>query len=34
VDERIADYRDGHPRILPPQGFGPLVVEEGGSGIP
>ena len=28
----IADYRSGHPRILPPQYFGPLVVEQGGVG--
>lgn len=28
----IADYRDGHPRILPRPPFGALVVEEGGYG--
>ena len=28
----IADYRHGHPRILPPQYFGPLTVERGGRG--
>jgi len=28
----IADYRHGHPRILPPKYFGELVVEEGGVG--
>lgn len=28
----IADYRNGHPRILPPQYFGSLVVEQGGVG--
>jgi hypothetical protein len=27
----IADYRDGHPRILPPQ-FRNMVVEQGGRG--
>ena len=32
VYKLIADYRDGHPRILPPRWFGPLVVEEGGVG--
>lgn len=28
----IADYRVGHPSILPPKWFGPLTVEEGGVG--
>ena len=28
----IADYRVGHPAIVPPRAFGPLVVEEGGTG--
>lgn len=28
----IADYRDGHPRIVPPTYFSNLVVEEGGYG--
>lgn len=28
----IADYRNGHPRILPQQYFGPLTVLEGGTG--
>ncbi|HKQ97086.1 MAG TPA: SRPBCC family protein [Candidatus Polarisedimenticolia bacterium] len=28
----IADYRVGHPSILPPQYFRDLVVEEGGTG--
>ena len=28
----IADYRDGHPRILPPEYFGRLEVESGGVG--
>ena len=28
----IADYRVGHPRIVPPRYFGPLVVERGGIG--
>lgn len=28
----IADYRDGHPAILPPKWFGPLIVEAGGIG--
>lgn len=28
----IADYREGHPRILPPQYFAFLEVEEGGVG--
>lgn len=32
VYELIADYRDGHPRILPPRWFGPLVIEEGAVG--
>ena len=28
----IADYRDGHPRILPPEFFASLTVERGGRG--
>jgi uncharacterized protein YndB with AHSA1/START domain len=28
----IADYRAGHPSILPPKWFGPLTVVEGGVG--
>jgi hypothetical protein len=28
----IADYRDGHPLIVPPKYFSNLVVEEGGYG--
>ena len=32
VYDIIADYRDGHPRILPPQYFGRLDVLEGGRG--
>jgi hypothetical protein len=28
----IADYRQGHPRIVPPKYFGPIVVERGGVG--
>jgi uncharacterized protein YndB with AHSA1/START domain len=28
----IADYRSGHPAILPPKWFGPLTVVEGGVG--
>ena len=28
----IADYRDGHPHIVPRKWFGPIVVEEGGVG--
>ena len=28
----IADYRDGHPRIVPPRYFRNLVVEKGGYG--
>jgi hypothetical protein len=28
----IADYRNGHPHIIPPQYFRNLVVEEGGVG--
>ena len=28
----IADYRVGHPAIVPPRAFGPLVVEQGGVG--
>ena len=32
VYDLIADYRHGHPSILPPQYFRNLVVEEGGRG--
>lgn len=28
----IADYREGHPSILPERYFGPLTVERGGTG--
>ena len=28
----IADYRNGHPRIVPPKYFSNLIVEEGGYG--
>ena len=28
----IADYRDGHPRIIPKPPFGELIVEKGGVG--
>ena len=28
----IADYRVGHPAIVPPRAFGPLVVEQVGFG--
>lgn len=28
----IADYRNGHPKIVPPRWFGPLEVERGGVG--
>ena len=28
----IADYHVGHPAIVPPRAFGPLVVEQGGVG--
>lgn len=28
----IADYRDGHPRIVPPKHFRNIVVEDGGYG--
>jgi uncharacterized protein YndB with AHSA1/START domain len=31
VFEYLADYREHHPRILPPQ-FGPLEIEQGGVG--
>jgi hypothetical protein len=30
--DTIADYRAGHPRIVPPKWFGPIVVDEGGIG--
>src|SRR5690606_19118278 len=33
VYDIIADYRNGHPRILPPRYFGPLSVEAGGTGV-
>jgi uncharacterized protein YndB with AHSA1/START domain len=32
VYRTIADYRDGHPHILPKPPFGALVVEQGGVG--
>ena len=32
VYDMIADYRDGHPRIIPPKYFKSLDVEEGGFG--
>ena len=32
VYEIIADYRNGHPRIIPPEYFQNLVVEKGGVG--
>lgn len=32
VYELIADYRSGHPRIVPPEYFSNLTVEEGGYG--
>lgn len=32
IYELIADYRNGHPRILPPEYFGALTVERGGRG--
>lgn len=28
----LADYRNGHPHILPPRFFGPLTIERGGVG--
>jgi hypothetical protein len=28
----IADYRNGHPHIVPRKWFGPIIVEEGGMG--
>lgn len=28
----VADYREGHPLIVPPKVFGPLIVEAGGVG--
>lgn len=28
----VADYQVGHPAILPPSAFGPLIVEQGGVG--
>jgi hypothetical protein len=30
--DTIADYREGHPRIVPPKYFGAIVVERGGVG--
>ena len=30
--DTIADYHAGHPRIVPPRWFGPIVVDEGGVG--
>lgn len=32
VYDIIADYREGHPSILPPRWFGPLTVVDGGRG--
>jgi len=32
VFQLIADYHNGHPRILPPRWFTGLTVEEGGTG--
>jgi Polyketide cyclase / dehydrase and lipid transport len=32
IFDLIADYHEGHPRILPPQYFTPLTVEAGGRG--
>ena len=32
IYELIADYRNGHPRILPPEYFRALTVERGGRG--
>jgi len=32
VHRIIADYRDGHPNILPKRYFSPLTIEEGGFG--
>jgi len=32
VYDMIADYRNGHPRIIPPKYFTSLDVEEGGVG--
>lgn len=32
VCDIVADYRSGHPAILPPEYFGPLEVLEGGRG--
>ncbi|MEP6621386.1 MAG: SRPBCC family protein [bacterium] len=28
----LADYREAHPKIVPPAYFGPLIVEAGGTG--
>ncbi len=28
----LADYREGHPQILPPKYFGPISIEQGGVG--
>jgi hypothetical protein len=30
--DTIADYHGGHPKIVPPKWFGPIVVDEGGLG--
>jgi hypothetical protein len=30
--DTIADYRVGHPKIVPPRWFGPIVVDDGGVG--
>ncbi len=32
VYSTIADYEEGHPKILPPKYFSNLVIEEGGKG--
>ena len=32
IYDTIADYRTGHPQIVPPRYFGPIVVERGGRG--
>jgi Polyketide cyclase / dehydrase and lipid transport. len=30
--DTIADYRAGHPKIVPPKWFGPIIVDTGGVG--
>src|SRR3712207_2626343 len=32
VYDILADYREGHPKILPPENFSDLQVEQGGRG--